>query len=225
MANTYVLVNLAVIIGPLVLSFDRKVGFYRHWGSLGVSLGVVSCAYIVWDVLATRAGHWSFDPEFAGSMRLVGLPVGEILFFIAVPYACIFTYAVVRVYFKERLSLRTLSVRAALFSVAAVTVVLAVLTREQGYTALALASVAAMLVVTAAFDPAMWSSVHTLLCFFFSFVLFLVANGVLTALPIVQYNPEAIWGVRIYTIPLEDFFYNLGLLGFYLFFYRLAGRR
>ena len=80
-------------------------------------------------------------------------------------------------------------------------------------------------IVSITFDPQMWMSTHTLYFFLLSFVLFFVANSVLTALPIVSYGPQAILGIRVYTIPLEDFFYNFGMLGYYLFFYRLAGRR
>jgi hypothetical protein len=36
----------------------------------------------------------------------------------------------------------------------------------------------------------------------------------------VEYNPQAIFGTRILTIPVEDFFYNYSMLSFYLLFYR-----
>ncbi len=49
---------------------------------------------------------------------------------------------------------------------------------------------------------------------------FLLINTVLTALPVVEYNPEAIFGFRVFTIPIEDFFYNYAMLSFYLLFYR-----
>ncbi|HTH12901.1 MAG TPA: lycopene cyclase domain-containing protein, partial [Spirochaetia bacterium] len=51
------------------------------------------------------------------------------------------------------------------------------------------------------------------------FVAFVVVNGLYTALPTIFYNPRALWGIRIGTIPLEDFFYNLGYLGLTLCFY------
>jgi lycopene cyclase domain-containing protein len=40
----------------------------------------------------------------------------------------------------------------------------------------------------------------------------LVVNGILTSLPVVSYNPEHIIGLRVGTIPVEDFFYFFGLL-------------
>jgi hypothetical protein len=58
-----------------------------------------------------------------------------------------------------------------------------------------------------------------------TFVPFLLFNGLLTALPVVLYNPKEIWGVRAYTIPIEDFFYSFSLLGFNALVYRLVQRR
>jgi lycopene cyclase domain-containing protein len=60
-----------------------------------------------------------------------------------------------------------------------------------------------------------------------SFVLFVVVDGLYTALPTIFYNPKSMWGLRVFTIPLEDFFYNLSYLGlslaFYLFFEKWLG--
>jgi lycopene cyclase domain-containing protein len=52
----------------------------------------------------------------------------------------------------------------------------------------------------------------------------MIFNSVLTALPVVEYNSVAIWGVRFGTIPVEDFFYNYSMLSFYLLFYRMIRR-
>jgi lycopene cyclase domain-containing protein len=38
---------------------------------------------------------------------------------------------------------------------------------------------------------------------------------------VVQYNPATIFGLRVFTIPVEDFFYNYAMLSFYLLFYRM----
>ena len=41
---------------------------------------------------------------------------------------------------------------------------------------------------------------------------FLVVNGILTALPVVMYAPQAITGFRVITIPIEDFAYLFALI-------------
>jgi hypothetical protein len=48
-------------------------------------------------------------------------------------------------------------------------------------------------------------------------------NSVLTALPVVEYDSGAIWGLRVGTIPMEDFFYNYPMQSFYFIFTGSAG--
>jgi lycopene cyclase domain-containing protein len=38
------------------------------------------------------------------------------------------------------------------------------------------------------------------------------SNGYLTWRPIVVYNPDYFLGIRLWTIPVEDFFYGFGLI-------------
>lgn len=48
---------------------------------------------------------------------------------------------------------------------------------------------------------------HFTLAFVVSLVPMFIVNGVLTAMPVVEYNSMEISNIRIYTIPFEDFFY------------------
>jgi len=53
----------------------------------------------------------------------------------------------------------------------------------------------------------------------FSFIPFLIVNYALTSLPVVLYNPASVWGFRILTIPIEDFFYSFSMISFYIIVY------
>ena len=217
--NLYLVINLSVIAIPLILSFDRKVAFYRRWPAVLLSASIVAFVYLVWDVWATRQGHWWFSDEYVGAFRLFGLPAGEILFFFTVPFSCLFLYEVVGAYAGDR---RRKIPRIIWIALAVLFAAIAFVFRGQGYTMGALASVAVFFLSSAL------TSVLNRRQFWLYLVLsgigFLVVNGVLTALPVVSYGEGAIWGFRVYRIPLEDFFYCFSLLGFNGIVYSLLRR-
>lgn len=217
----YVIITLAVVAGPFALSFDRRVAFHTHWRELFKAVLPVSGIYLIWDVIVTSRGDWAFSPQYSGKITILSLPMGEWLFFLVVPYACIFIYEVVRAYFPaKQISLRHMRrVRSAAFTLGGLFLLLAGIFSSQEYTLLAMLSVSIWIVLTALWKPHLLMEIHTLWFFLLSTAAFLVINGLLTGLPIVTYNPQAIWGLRIITIPLEDLFYNISLLGLYLTFY------
>ena len=215
----WILVGIAAI--PLALSFDKKVHYVSSWPAVFAAAGIVGAVYIGWDILKTAADVWGFVERYAGSFRFLGLPPAEILFFLVVPFSCIFIYEVVRAYFKER-SVRI--PRWIWFVIAAVLALLAVIFRSRVYTLTVLLSVAVFFALTAAVRPGLLGSRHFWLALLLSYVPFLIFNGLLTAIPIVVYNDLENWGIRVYTIPLEDFFYSFSLLGFNFLVFRLLQR-
>jgi lycopene cyclase domain-containing protein len=64
-----------------------------------------------------------------------------------------------------------------------------------------------------------WVSVAIL--FFFK----IPSNGYLTGRPIVLYNPAYFLGIRLGTIPIEDFFYGFGLITMSLVLWEYFVRR
>lgn len=221
MSLTYLLIDLGIILGPLFFTWERRLAYYRRLPALGCSILMVGGAYIIWDMLATQWGEWSFNPLYLSGVKVVNLPLEEILFFITVPYACLFIYeAVLATGRKDSCSLPIGIVAAAIVILAAGSFSYL----SQGYTFKALASCAVFLLIALWLDRHLLESRSYWLWLAICLVPFLIVNSVLTALPVVQYNPDAIWGARFITIPLEDFFYNYSLLSFYLLVYRWAGR-
>jgi lycopene cyclase domain-containing protein len=219
--NLYLWILLGIAAIPLVLSFDKKVHYASSWPAVFSAAGIVGVVYIGWDILKTEAGVWGFVERYAGSLKILGLPLPEILFFLVVPFSCIFIYEVVRAYFKERI---VRIPRWIWFAAAVVPAVLAVAFRTQVYTLTVLISVAVFFALAAAIRPGLLASRHFWLAVALTYVPFLIFNGLLTAIPIVVYNDAANWGIRVYTIPLEDFFYSFSLLGFNFLVFRLLRR-
>ncbi|NCB01471.1 MAG: lycopene cyclase domain-containing protein [Spirochaetia bacterium] len=213
---TYVLLTIAVFIAPLALSFDKKVAFYTYWKPLIISMIPVSAIYIIWDVIVTDLGHWWFSDQYSGVVTILGLPLGEWLFFFVVPYACIFIYEVVRAYFPYKRSNNKKAIRTIAYAVILGGIILFFVFAHKGYSRLAMISISVYVILTLILAPHLFSEIHTLWYFLLSLVAFLIVNSVLTGLPIVLYSPEAIWGIRIFTIPLEDAFYNTSMLGLFL---------
>ena len=98
---TYFLILAASLAGPLALSFDKKVAFYKNWKYLFPAMIIPAMLYIVWDIYFTSKGVWSFNPAYITGIKLYNLPLEEVLFFFIVPYCCLFIYACIRAYFPN----------------------------------------------------------------------------------------------------------------------------
>jgi lycopene cyclase domain-containing protein len=219
--NLYLWILVAIAAIPLALSFDKKVHYVSRWPAVFAAAGIVGVVYIGWDILKTVAGVWGFVERYSGSLKILGLPLPELLFFLVVPFSCLFIYEVVGAYFKERV----VSIPSWIwYTAAAALLVLAVIFRSKVYTLTVLLSVALFFALTATFRPRLLGSRHFWLAMLLTYVPFLIFNGLLTAIPIVVYNDAENWGVRIYTIPLEDFFYSFSLLGFDFLLFRVLRR-
>ena len=98
---TYLIFNIIVIIFPIILSFDKKVAFWKKWPYLGISILVGNLIFVTWDSIVTGIGHWSFNEDHLVGLWIFGIPLEELLFFFTVPYACLFTFEAISAYIKE----------------------------------------------------------------------------------------------------------------------------
>ena len=89
-------------IVPFVLSFWPGLRFYRNWRSLLLSILLILLFFGAWDVFATWRGHWHFNPQGVGNIKIINLPLEEVLFFIVIPFCCIFTWEAIK-YLKARI--------------------------------------------------------------------------------------------------------------------------
>lgn len=206
---TYLLLNIVTLLGPLALSFDKKVAFYRSWKSLFPAMLITGALFLIWDVLFTEAGVWHFNPDYVLGVYFLGLPIEEWMFFFTVPYASVFIYACMRTYFPTWEFRKGGKLVA--WAMIAITLLVGILTTEKAYT-----SVTAFLLASW-FILVMFSGKSDFLGHFFQtwvidLIPLFVINGVLTALPVVVYNNEENLSIRLGTIPLEDLFYNMLLL-------------
>lgn len=224
---TYLLFNIAVIIFPFLLSFDKKVAFWRKWKFLAISILLTDLIFVTWDSIVTGLGHWSFNEDHLTGLWVFGIPVEELMFFFTVPYACIFTYEVIKHYLKDwevPFNIWTnITISAILFFTAFIFM-------DQGYTFIVLIYTAMIIILLSTGKRPLLSRRRFWIYTAITIFLFTIFNMILTWIPVVEYGPEEIWGGdglwngRFYTIPLEDFFYNFSMLSTYLLTYNLARR-
>ena len=213
---TYLFINIAIIIFPLLFSFEKQIRFYRNWRAVFLSIAVVSSVFIIWDIIFTARGVWSFNSDYLIGVNIIGLPLEEILFFITVPFSAAFIYEVAKLYLKERIiefKKDTFTSVATLFLFAGLW-----FWREE-YTVVVLASCGIFFILAHYNKESLVKSILFWKTILIIYVPFLIVNYILTSLPVVRYNDLENIGFRITTIPLEDFFYSFSLISFSLFFY------
>jgi len=88
---------------PFLLSFYPPLKFYKNIRSLCLSITAIVFIFGVWDIVATARNHWYFNPEGVGRMYIFNLPLEEALFFVVIPFCCIFTWEAI-MYIKRRYS-------------------------------------------------------------------------------------------------------------------------
>ncbi len=85
-----------VLIGTLPLHRFYRLRVLRQPRRLLAAIVPVAVMFVTWDLLATAAGHWSFDPAQTFVMRWWGLPLEEYAFFVVIPLAGILTFEAVQ---------------------------------------------------------------------------------------------------------------------------------
>lgn len=217
--SKYLIINILIIFFPLVLSFDKNLKFYQNIFYIIQSILIVSTVYILWDVIATKRGDWAFNPEHLLGIYLFGLPIEEILFFITVPYACIFIYETIRFYVKEK----QIRVYINIFLIIPILlIVFAGFFFKHDYTFTVSIFTALFFIAAYLLNKELLVSKNYWFTMFICFLPFLIVNYFLTSIPIVTYNEVAFSGKRFITIPYEDFLYSFSMISWWILFYELA---
>ncbi len=213
MKYLYLMIDGLSLLGPLALSFDKRVAFYRSWKYLFLSIAIMMLLFIPWDVWFTHIGVWGFNADYLTGINIFNLPIEEVLFFVVVPYACVFIYACLNSYIQKDI-LRKIW-RPFGVTVSIVLGIVAVCYYDQLYTAITFGLTSIFLLIHVV-NNTRWFS-RFLLAYLVSLIPFLLVNGILTGSgieeQIVWYNPNHILNIRIGTIPIEDSVYNLLMLG------------
>lgn len=213
MKSLYLFIDLFSLLGPLLLSFDKKVAFFRYWKALFPAILIMMIIFIPWDIAKTARGVWGFNEDYILGIYIGNLPLEEWLFFICIPYACIFIYECLNAYIKK--DLLQSFYKPLLTVLSFFLIIVGILNYEKWYPAITFPYAGVLILVLLYGFKSGYLS-RFFLAYLVTLIPFLVVNGILTGSfideQVVWYNPEEIFNIRIGTIPVEDTIYNLGML-------------
>jgi len=207
---TYLVIDLGAFIVPFLFSFHPKLKFYKEWRFYWPANAIVSILFLVWDAIYTKKGVWGFNDHYILGVKLWGLPLEEILFFVCIPYASIYTYHCIKL-FRPNFRFQYLYLS---FAMILTLLIVGIINYSKLYTSVTFISLSLLLSVFV-FKRMHWLS-HFFLMYSIILIPFFIVNGILTGTgidsPVVWYNNSENLSMRVLTIPVEDFFYGMLLL-------------
>lgn len=209
----YLVIDLAALSLPLLFSFHPKANFSKKWKYLWPAILLPATFFLIWDEWFTRMGVWGFNPQYLTGIYFLHLPLEEILFFVCIPYSCVFTYEAVGYFSKPNYLERyapsiTLGLGTLLLIISGFNI-------HKWYTGATffLCSIF-LLYLRFVLKPSYLRKFYV--AFLFILIPFFLVNGILTGSglenPIVWYNDAENLGIRMGTIPIEDTFYGMLLI-------------
>jgi lycopene cyclase domain-containing protein len=209
----YLTVDLLTILFPFLFSFYSKANFSKKWKYLWVGILIPGVIFILWDELFTQMGIWGFNATYLTGFNIGSLPLEEILFFICIPYACVFTYEAFNHLIKKdhlQSSQKIISI-----SLIVLSLVIGLVNIDKWYTCTTFLGLAAYISIL----QFVWKAPYMgrfYFAYFFILIPFFIVNGILTGSwidePVVWYNNDENLGIRLGTIPVEDVFYGMLLI-------------
>ena len=204
----YLIFNAIVISGPAFFGSLKCCYIWNHWKQMLIAIVIPAIPFLLWDALVTGA-HWHFNPKYVSGIKIINLPIEEILFFITVPFACLFTWEMIIRRVKEKVWNMHL-LRLLLYLALPAGIYFFSIGKQ--YTGLTLS----FLFIANLVDQFLKTNLLFDRRFYFYLLLIviftLIFNGYLTWRPVVTYGVDYQLDFRIITIPVEDFFYGISLL-------------
>ena len=215
---------LFTISFPLLASWDKRFKYASKFKYLFPSIFITATFFIVWDIIFTKNRVWGFSEVYTSNINLFYLPVEEWLFFIIIPFSCVFIYESVKYFFT--LDIYNNISRNILMGLGVVLIMASLLNIERSYTFWNFLFCGLFLI----YSTLKKREYHAnfLISYFFHLIPFLIINGILTdgnfdfnfsTEPVVWYNNDENLFIRFITIPIEDFFYSMLLLLMNVTFY------
>lgn len=220
MKYLYLLVDFFTIIVPLLFSFHPKINFYKTWKEFIIAAISVALLFIIWDSMFTHLGVWNFNPAYITGISFFQLPIEEILFFICIPFSCVFTYHCLNKFYNLSWDPQVENIFCVVLSI--FLLIAGLVFAERLYTSVTFISTAFVCLILKFIVKINWFG-KAVSVYFILLIPFLIVNGILTGTgidePVVRYNDLENLNIRLFTIPVEDVLYGFELILLNLFIY------
>jgi lycopene cyclase domain-containing protein len=209
---TYLWVDFFCIVFPFLFSFHPKLQFVKKWPFFWLPCILTASLFLIWDMLFTHWAIWNFNPRYILGIHFINLPLEELLFFICIPYACVFSYYCFTVLIPYKIYDRIVLAINGILMISLLVIACSFIFKL--YTSVTFIFLALTLFITQKYKPEILS--HFFMAYLFILIPFLLSNGVLTGSfigrDVVRYHDAHNLGIRILTIPVEDCFYGMLLI-------------
>ncbi|WP_271856368.1 lycopene cyclase domain-containing protein [Patiriisocius marinus] len=213
MNTLYLYLNIGSLIIPFLFSFYPKFQFYKLWKGLFIGIIIMMALFIPWDIIFTNNGFWGFNNIYISGFKLLNLPIEEWLFFICIPYACMFTHYSLR-YFYPKLAFGKRATSITYIILQCIMIITLWYNYDKWYTLINFGY--AILLLGLVYNLKREQLQKFLPTFIIILLPFFLINGILTGSfienQVVWYNNTENLGIRIFTIPIEDSIYALTML-------------
>ncbi|APY11970.1 lycopene cyclase [Seonamhaeicola sp. S2-3] len=209
----YLLLNLGSLSIPFLFSFHPKLKFYKLWKPLFISIFLSMLIFIPWDIIFTSEGFWGFNNTYFLGIKLFNLPIEEWLFFICIPYACVFTHYALLYYFPN-VKLPIAATKTISYFLIACFLIIAIFNYSKWYTLINFLVASVLIYISIKKQLNLLSTFY--LTFLVMLIPFFIVNGILTGSfienEVVWYNNAENLNLRLFTIPIEDSVYAFSLI-------------
>ena len=206
---TYLLIDVLTIFVCFIYSFHPRIKFNKHFVAFIKAAVLTAIPFIAWDVWFTAKGVWWFNESYTIGFIVAGLPIEEWLFFLCIPFSCVFTYYCLNKFFDLKWANAFNNI---IVFVSVITgTLIALLHSDKLYTLVTAIAMVITLLYLHFVKRVPWIGQAS---FVFCILMlgFFPVNGILTGTglesPIVNYNSNEILNIRLLTIPIEDAVYG-----------------
>lgn len=219
MISEYFLLLSIIFVAPVAGLWIFPGKRWPDMRTATIAIGSVAIPFIVWDMNVTGT-WWNFNRSYTSGIFFGPLPIEEILFFLVVPWSCLVLWVNLP---PPREKNFPYPIEAAL-SLASIAGAVVLSIRGTFYTSTVLFVFGILILISISHGRLF--TTKRFLCFSLFVILFTtIFNGYLTYRPIVTYSPDFVSGIRIGTIPIEDYLYGFLLTSSVTLIYERLTRR